>query len=44
MDPSPIEEPAFIGEARVFMKTIIINAEVLSLLYGLAAQQSHQPC
>jgi hypothetical protein len=22
MDPSPIEDPAFIGEARVFMKTI----------------------
>jgi hypothetical protein len=21
MDPSPIEDPAFIGEARVFMKT-----------------------
>jgi hypothetical protein len=36
MDPSP--------KARVFMKTIIINTEVLSLLYGLAAQQSYQLC
>jgi hypothetical protein len=28
MDPSPIEDPAFIGEARVFMKTILAWREV----------------